>query len=293
MTPQHPVVRALPHPRPGLLETVRGLPGDLAAVDRGVHALFPGPETGADLHPARRHRRTGAGPAARGPGPRDRPDLMLDWLKKAGVRRTLQAAAGHSAVTHEAPGTLPPGRTLVRLRSMLVAAGALPARDERLVTLERWIGQVIAGRTSPEHRRALHGYAVWHQLRRLRSRLQGRPASGQQVKDVRDQVTAAAAFLDWLEARGLTLGTCTRAELDQWLAGNSSYLARSANFAVGSPQHARLTRPLDGGGAVGRRAPAPARRHLPGRRPGRRAPHPALRPEAQCHRSPDDSACPA
>ena len=75
----------------------------------------------------------------------DRPDLMLDWLKKAGVRRTLQAVAGHSAVTHEALDTLPPGRTLVHLRSMLVAAGALPARDERLVALERWIGQVIAG----------------------------------------------------------------------------------------------------------------------------------------------------
>ena len=74
----------------------------------------------------------------------DRPDLMLDWLKKAGVRRTLQAVAGHSAVTHEALDTLPPGRTLVHLRSMLVAAGALPARDERLVALERWIGQVIA-----------------------------------------------------------------------------------------------------------------------------------------------------
>jgi hypothetical protein len=78
-------LRALPQPRPGLLETVRGLPGDLA---------------------------------------------------------------------HEALDTLPPGRTLVHLRSMLVAAGALPARDERLVALERWIGQVIAGRTSPEHRRA-------------------------------------------------------------------------------------------------------------------------------------------
>ena len=77
----------------------------------------------------------------------DRPDLMLDWLKKADVRRTLQAVAGHRAVTHEALDTLPPGRTLVHLRSMLVAAGALSARDERLVALERWIGQVIAGRT--------------------------------------------------------------------------------------------------------------------------------------------------
>jgi len=129
---------------------------------------------------------------------------------------------------------------------MLVVAGVLPARDERLVALEHWVGQVIAGRTSPEHRRALHGYAVWHQLRRLRSRLQGRPASRQQVKNVRDQVTAAAAFLDWLEARGLTLGTCTQADLDRWLAGDSSYLARSANFvrwAVARRHASRLTAP--------------------------------------------------
>jgi hypothetical protein len=47
---------------------------------------------------------------------------------------------------------------------------------------------------------------------------------------VRDQVAAAAAFLDWLTARGLTLVSCTQAELDQWLAGTPSHLARSANF---------------------------------------------------------------
>ena len=49
-----------------------------------------------------------------------------------------------------------------------------------------------------------------------------------------------------LEARGLTLGTCTQAELDQWLAGNSSYLARSANFArwaVARRHASRLTAP--------------------------------------------------
>ena len=66
------------------------------------------------------------------------------------------------------------------------------------------------------------------------------------MKNVRDQVTAAAAFLDWLEARGLTLGMCTQAELDQWLAGNSSYLARSANFArwaVARRHASRLTAP--------------------------------------------------
>jgi hypothetical protein len=176
----------------------------------------------------------------------DRPDLMLDWLKKAGVRRTLQAIAACRVVTHEALDALPPGRTLVHVRSMLVTAGALPARDERLTALEAWIGQAVAGQADPGHRRVLHGYAVWHQLRRLRGRLDGRPASRQQVKNVREQVTAAAAFLDWLSARGLTLAGCTQAELDQWLAGKSGCLVRSANFvrwAVARHHASRLTAP--------------------------------------------------
>ena len=63
-------LRALPQPRPGLLETVRVLPADLAAVDGGVHALLPGPETEAGLHPAGRRCRPGAGPAPGGHGPR-------------------------------------------------------------------------------------------------------------------------------------------------------------------------------------------------------------------------------
>ena len=61
-----------------------------------------------------------------------------------------------------------------------------------------------------------------------------------------NQVTAAAAFLDWLDARGLTLAACTQAELDQWLAGNSCHLARSANFvrwAVARRHASRLTAP--------------------------------------------------
>ena len=103
-----------------------------------------------------------------------RPDLMVDWLSSPAVRRTLQAVAARRAVTHEALDMLPPGQTLGHLRSMLVAAGALPARDERLTALERWITQAIAGRADPGHRRVLHGYAVWHHLRRLRGRLDGR-----------------------------------------------------------------------------------------------------------------------
>ena len=175
-----------------------------------------------------------------------RPDLMADWLSSPAVRRTLQAVAAGRAVTHEALDALPPGQTVGHLRSMLVAAGALPARDERLTALEHWITQAVAGRADPGHRRVLHGYAVWHHLRRLRGRLDGRPASSQQVKNVHDHVTAAAAFLDWLEARGLTLAGCAQADLDQWLAGTSGTLVRSANFVrwAAARRHAsRLTAP--------------------------------------------------
>ena len=129
---------------------------------------------------------------------------------------------------------------------MLVAAGALPARDERLTALERWIGQAVAAQPDPGHRQALRGYAAWHHLRRLRGRLDGRPASRQQAKNVRDHVTAAAAFLDWLTARGLTLAACTQAELDQWLAGTSGHRVRSANFvrwAVARRHASGLTAP--------------------------------------------------
>ena len=176
----------------------------------------------------------------------DRPDLMLDWLKDPAVKRALQAVAAHGVITHEALDMLPPGRTFVHVRSMLVAAGALPARDERLTALELWIGQAVAGQANPGHRQALRGYAGWHHLRRLRGRLDGWPASRQQAKNVRDHVAAAAAFLDWLTARGLTLAACTQADLDQWLAGTSGHLVRSANFvrwAVARRHASGLTAP--------------------------------------------------
>src|SRR5258708_4065724 len=73
-----------------------------------------------------------------------------------------------------------------------------------------------------------------------------RRGHSQQVKNVRNQVIAAAAFLDWPDARGLTLDMCTQGDLDQWLAGNSGYLARSANFvrwAVARRHASRLTAP--------------------------------------------------
>jgi hypothetical protein len=66
------------------------------------------------------------------------------------------------------------------------------------------------------------------------------------MRNVRQHVTAAAAFLDWLDTHELTLATCTQAELDQWLAGQPRYPERSAHFVrwAVTHRHARgLTAP--------------------------------------------------
>ncbi|GAA0905074.1 hypothetical protein [Virgisporangium aurantiacum] len=177
----------------------------------------------------------------------DRPDHALDWLNKPGVRDTLHTVAlVRPAITHEALDAMPPNGTLAHIRSILIATGALPPRDERLAALEPWIRKTIAARTTPEHQRVLHAYAIWHHLRRLRGRLDDQPASHQQVTNIRHQVTDAAALLDWLHTRGSALATCTQADLDQWLAGTSGSAARSANFVRWATAHhhaPRLTAP--------------------------------------------------
>jgi hypothetical protein len=58
---------------------------------------------------------------------------------------------------------------------------------------------------------------IWHLMRRLRSRNNGRPTSRQQSLRVRSHARAAVAFLDWLDAHNLTLATCRQGELERWL----------------------------------------------------------------------------
>jgi hypothetical protein len=177
----------------------------------------------------------------------DRPDHAKDWLNKPGVRDTLRAVAlAGSTITHEALDAMPRSGTLTHIRSMLVTAGALPPRDERLAVLEPWIKKTIAARGTLEHQRVLHAYAVWHHLRRLRGRLDGRPVSHQQATNIRHQIAGAATFLDWLHARGSTLAICSQADLDQWLASRPGPAARSANFVRWATTHhhaPRLTAP--------------------------------------------------
>lgn len=173
----------------------------------------------------------------------DRPDHARGWLAKPRVRQLLTTIGTEQRpVTHELLDELDGGKTLDYLRAVLVGSGVLPDRDETLARLERWVDAVLAGRDNLDQRRVLHGYAVWHHLRRLRARLDGRPATVLQEWNVRTGITAAVELLDFLDERSTTLLDCTQSSLDDFLANTATYPAASAGFVRWAVKHKHATR---------------------------------------------------
>lgn len=169
----------------------------------------------------------------------ERPDSALAWISRSQVRDLLERIGrDEHPVTHDSLDDVPPGKVLAHLRSVLVATGVLPPRDERLVALEKWITTTVQARTDLAERRILHGYAVWHHLRRLRRRLGDQHTRQLQDMNVRCHVSAADNVLTWLAGEGLTLGVCTQADLERWMTDAAfRYRDETGHFVRWSVQH--------------------------------------------------------
>ncbi len=153
----------------------------------------------------------------------EHPITAMRWLTKPSIAPVLSGLAdGRIPLTHQALDELGESQALAHLRQALVAVGALPARDEEMVRLEAFLTGLLASQHDTERRRLLHRYLIWHLVRRLRSRNNGRPATRQQSLLIRRLARGAVAFLDWLDAHDLTLGSCRQADLDRWLADKSA-----------------------------------------------------------------------
>lgn len=147
------------------------------------------------------------------------PTTALRWLGRSVVSTFLaDVAAGHRQLSHQELDGRPQSPTLDHLRAVLVSTEALPARDENMAKLERFLGGLVASRDDPAERQLLHRYAVWHLLRRLRRRSNGQAITHGQLRAVRQQVRAAVSLLDWLSAEHLTLATCRQGDLERWLS---------------------------------------------------------------------------
>lgn len=171
----------------------------------------------------------------------ERPATLAAWLDKSSAPQILRDLAGHT-LTHEVLDGLPAGKTVEHLRSILVATEILPARDEHMVRLERWITRTIADRADPDEQHLLHRYAGWHLLRRLRQRSQGGEATHTQYAVVRQHVRAAIGFLDWLTSHHLALAAAGQGDLDAWLAGTTTTGHREVGHFLRWAKKQKLTR---------------------------------------------------
>ena len=163
----------------------------------------------------------------------ERAATALRWLSD-GIVSTVLADLGSARrpPTHQALDDLPAGKTIEHLRSVLVATGVLPERDEQMVRLERAVSDLVTSHASPEGRQILHRYATWHLLRRLRRRTRDQDVTHTQLVVVRQHLRAAVLLLDWLAGRGLTMPTCRQTDLDQWMTSTDTRLHREAGHFV-------------------------------------------------------------
>jgi hypothetical protein len=172
----------------------------------------------------------------------EHPITAMRWLTKPSVAPVLaDLAAGRMPLTHQALDELPGSQALGHLRQTLVASGALPERDELMIRLEAFLTDLLASQQDTERRRLLHRYLIWHLVRRLRSRNNGRPATRQQSLMIRRLARGAVAFLDWLDAHDLTLGTCQQAGLDRWLTDQSATYREEAGRFIRWARTNKLT----------------------------------------------------
>ncbi|MBF6215781.1 hypothetical protein IU487_32810 [Nocardia puris] len=123
-------------------------------------------------------------------------------------------AAAHGPVTHAVLDTLSPERQIFRLRQVLVTAGHLPARDEYLIRLERWLEPTLEAIADTADRGLVRRYITWVHLRRLR---RSSPITNRQQTVVRVEVSNIVSLSNSLQDNGRTLATCRQTDVDAWL----------------------------------------------------------------------------
>ncbi|HEY3034447.1 MAG TPA: hypothetical protein VGJ54_07295, partial [Streptosporangiaceae bacterium] len=162
----------------------------------------------------------------------DRPGTVVAWLDKSAAPTLLRdLRAGARPLTHDTLDQLPASKPVEHLRSVLVAIGSLPRRDEHMARLQRWTTRTITERADAEQRQLLHRYAVWHVIRRLRGRLRDAETTHEQVVAAQRNIRAALALLNWLASRGLTLATARQGDLEAWLCtAQPSHRLDAGNF---------------------------------------------------------------
>lgn len=147
--------------------------------------------------------------------------LLNNWHSLASLHLLTDIAEGRLDLSHDALDARPQVFSVTYLRAMLVAAGALPPRDENAARLHRHAAEAVTDITDPELRGVLTRYARWHIVGRAKTDRHGHLTAHVAAR-CRSDIHTARAFLDHLTALGHDLDDCPQTRVDAWLSTNRS-----------------------------------------------------------------------
>src|SRR5262249_38313677 len=113
--------------------------------------------------------------------------------------------------------------------AMLVDAGVLPVRPERLARIECWLGELLAGQPAGRAR-TLRAFATWHVLRRARRRARGGDVSTRADSGARTRIPVPPALPCWLAAHRRDLASATQADIDRWITAHPTRAPHARAF---------------------------------------------------------------
>lgn len=147
--------------------------------------------------------------------------LLNNWHKLASLRLLTDIAQGRLELSHDALDARPQVFSVTYLRAVLVAAGALPPRDENAARLHRYAAKIAQDVTDPESRGVLTRYARWHVVGRAKTNRHGH-ISATVTARCRGDIDVARTFLDHLTTTGHNLDDYPQERLDAWISTDRS-----------------------------------------------------------------------
>lgn len=167
--------------------------------------------------------------------------ILANFTRNKSAALLSAIARGDRALSHDTLDENAGQHSVEHLRSLLVAAGALAARDEHLQRLQHVTTDLLDTIDDPADRRLLAGFTRWHLLARLRIRDTGDLTPGSAHR-CRDELTAARRFLEFLHDRDRIIADCRQDDIDTWFGQHAQHVAQASRAFLG---WARRQRHLD------------------------------------------------
>jgi len=140
------------------------------------------------------------------------------WLRSSpGGQLLARLAVGELALSHD---TLDEhhGRSVERLRGLLIVAGALEPDERRLAGAETATIELASQIRNPGDRRVIVSWLRWHALARIRRRVERGASVVHSAQNLRRSVVHITTFIATLDDNGRCLSDCRQIDIDHWFA---------------------------------------------------------------------------